>query len=74
MREKKIMRAVIDLLMSLDCGTIGLEMNYTDENNMVRDGVVITECPPVVIDKLVKNGFSISLHNGKLHIDKFDIQ
>ena len=74
MREKKVMREVMSLLMDLDCGTIGLEMNWTDGSNICPDGVVITQCPPIVIEILVKKGFLISLYNGKLHIDKFDIQ
>lgn len=69
--KENILKA-LEIINGLEnIGPVEISIGYTDENNICHSGLVITSCPPIVIDKLMENGFILSMNNGKLHVTKF---
>ena len=55
-----------------DCAPIKLTIGSTTESNMVRhDTIVINNCPPIVINKLVELGYSLSATEKGIVVDKY---
>lgn len=55
-----------------DCAPIKLTIGSTTENNMVRhDTIVINDCPPIVINKLVELGYSLFATEKGIVVDKY---
>lgn len=55
-----------------DCAPIKLTIGSTTETNMVtHDTIVINEAPPVVINKLVELGYSLSATEKGIVVDKY---
>ena len=53
------------------CAPVKMSIGYTDKDNIIRDGLVIYDCPPLIIEKLLKEGYSLSAKDGRLHVIKF---
>ena len=54
------------------CAPIKLSIGSTTENNMVLNNtIVIHDCPPVVINKLVELGYSLSATEKGMVVDKY---
>lgn len=64
--------ALMDLLISEqeNCAPIVVSIGYCTKGGMVQKGIVMKEAPPVVIDKLIQNGYSCSLEENGLLIYK----
>ena len=55
-----------------DCAPIKLTIGSTTESNRVRhDTIVINNCPPIVINKLVELGYSLSATEKGIVVDKY---
>ena len=53
----------------MSCADVKLSIgSVSDVNQVINGGVYITDCPPIVIEKLENAGFILSLNNGKLSI------
>lgn len=64
----------LTLLAGLQTKTspIELSIGFTNENGIVNhDFIVIKECAPLVIEKLVEKGFMLSVSKQGLIVDKF---
>lgn len=66
----------LTMLASLQTKTspIELSIGFTDENGVVNhDFIVIKNCAPLIIEKLVEKGYFLSMSKQGLLVDKFDI-
>lgn len=50
---------------------VKLSIGYVTKDKQVHDGLVIYDCPPIIIDKLIKEGFSLAMGDGGLYVTKF---
>lgn len=64
-REMKValVKALADELCTI-------EMNPTIDGHVCKDYIALTEASHHAIDFLIANGFTISLQNGRLIVDK----
>lgn len=46
-----------------------VSIGYVKDQHCFK-GVVIKECPPVIIDRLIQDGYSLSMTNEGLLVDK----
>ena len=53
------------------CAPVKIGIGYTDKDNIVRDGLVIYDCPPVLITNLLKEGYDLSAKDGRIYVIKF---
>ena len=53
------------------CAPVRLTIGYTTKDNIVENGLVIEECPPIIVDKLTKENYTLSVHNKGLHVNHF---
>lgn len=65
--KQKLFGVLIEL--QLDCAPIKLSIGGVDESGHVEeDTIYLDECPPIVIEELVKKGYTLHLINGKLEV------
>ena len=53
------------------CAPVRLTIGYTTKDNIVENGLVIEECPPTIVDNLIKENYTLSVHNKGLHVNHF---
>ena len=53
------------------CAPVRLTIGYTTKDNIVENGLVIEECPPIIVDNLTKENYTLSVHNKGLHVNHF---
>ena len=72
MKEKEIIMKALEIINKLDgIAPVEMSLGWTDEKNICHSGLVITSCPPIVIQKLYEAGFVLSMNNGKMHVTKW---
>ncbi len=65
---KQVALNAIQVIGKLDAAPTEFSFGYVDENNTCRQGLVIKECAPIVISKLLENGFILSMRKDGLHV------
>ena len=53
------------------CAPVRLTIGYTTKDKIVENGLVIEECPPSIVDKLLKENYTLSVHGKGLHVNYF---
>ena len=53
------------------CAPVRLTIGYTTKDNIVENGLVIEDCPPTIVDKLIKENYTLSVHNKGLFVTHF---
>ena len=53
------------------CAPVRVTIGYTTKDNIVANGLVIEECPSIIVDKLIKENFTLSVHNKGLFVTHF---
>ena len=48
------------------------EINPCINGTIRNDIMCLVDCTPIVIDRLVENGYSISIRHGKIIVDHFE--
>lgn len=74
MEEIKNRNAAIEALQvitSMDVAPVKFSFGYVGKDNICHEGLVITDCPPAVIEKLIKMGFVLVMKDSGLHVRKF---
>lgn len=61
--EYAIQQELLQLLGEIQRNTapIAMSIGYTDENNMCRNGIIITKAAPLVVNKLVEHGYNLDI-------------
>jgi len=62
------MRA-LEIINNTDSCGVALQMGYT-KDGYCRDGLLIKTCPPVIINKLIENGYRLDLTEMGLLVTK----
>lgn len=70
-KEQKL--EVLELLVEVQfqCSKITLSIGSVVDNFVYHDTIVIKDCPPVVISKLVEKGYLLSLDSNGLNVFKY---
>ena len=53
------------------CAPVEVQIGYTNKDNIVMNGLLIKECPPVIVEELGRAGYNLSVGHGGMHVDKF---
>ena len=53
------------------CAPVRLTIGYTTKDNIVENGLVIEDCPPTIVDKLIKEDYSVGVHNKGRDVNHF---
>lgn len=57
--KKKLLSLLVDLQES--CGPIEIKIGTTRNNVVTSDTIVILEAPPIVVQKLIENGYDLDI-------------
>ena len=73
MNENNTIKMALAIINGLeDISPVELSIGWTDKNGYCHKGLVIKSCPPAVVEKLIHNGFILSMIDGGLHVTRFD--
>ena len=53
------------------CAPVRLTIGYPTKDNIVENGLLIEDCPPIIVDKLTKENYTLRVHNIGLHVNHF---
>jgi len=72
--KKEIAIKAMEVIYSIEkAAPTELSYGYVDENKQCHNGLVIKKCVPVVINKLLEKGYSLSKEKDGLHVDNHDM-
>lgn len=69
MKKQRTMMEAIELIGKIECSPVKMSMGYV-QDKICRTGLVIHECAPVVVEKLIAAGFMLYMEADGLHVDK----
>ena len=61
----------IEIINNTESAPVKVGFGWVGKDGICREGLVIYECAPIIIDRLKENGFSLSLSDGLLHVNKY---
>lgn len=69
-RVAEMVENVVQIITGFDGGIapVTLKIGYADEKGCCHDGLVITECPPIVTKYLVQSGYYLSVASDGVHV------
>lgn len=67
--QQELLAELLDI--QRNSAPIVISIGWTDKDRVVHDGIMLKDAPPVVIEKLIQQGYSLSLCNNGLHVSKF---
>ena len=68
MNREKVLGLLCD--MQKTCASIDVSIGTTRDNNFVDNkALVIKNAPPIVIDRLIKEGYSLDIIDGGVEVD-----
>ena len=74
-RMRKIAVAALGIITEMDrTAPTEFGFGYVDKNHRCREGLVIKECAPAVIEKLIEKGYMLSMTEFGLLVDNLDIR
>jgi len=71
--KKEIAIKAMEVIYSNDAAPTEFSFGYVDKNNHCKNGLVIKKAAPVIINKLLEKGFSLSMEHDGLHVDNLDM-
>lgn len=69
MNKQKVMLEAAEIIGKIECSPVKMSFGYV-LNNICQTGLVIHECAPVVINKLIEAGFTLDMRQDGLHVYK----
>jgi len=72
--KKEIAIKAMEVIYSIDrAAPTEVSYGYIDKNKQCHNGLVIKKCAPIVIKKLMEEGYSLSMEEDGLHVDNLSM-
>lgn len=52
------------------CGVVEMKVGYVDKDNILHKGLVITKCPPIILEVLMSAGYMLGAGQGGVVVTK----
>lgn len=74
-RKKRIAIKALELITGMDkVAPTEFSFGYVDNDHHCREGLVIKECCPEIINKLIEEGYMLSMTEWGLMVDNLNIR
>lgn len=72
MDRRKVAIEALNLITSIEnCAPTEFSFGWVDKNNICKDGLIIKQCAPIVINKLIEHGYVLSMTANGLFVENF---